>query len=461
VTGLRSFLQEHAAHVLTIAKEVPLDAVGALTAEAGQPICFEHLAGHPGWALADNLFVDRPAQARVLRCEPQEVVARLAAVLQEGPRPLVEVTDAPCQEVVALGDDVDLAELPIVRHTPLDPYPYTTGFAMHRDPTTGQLNQMFPRSGVLSRREMVSSFVTSTANRYLAHHRAEGTPMPQALAIGTHPAWELAGVYSHPHHGWCELELFEAIAGRPGEVVRCRTVDLVVPADASLVIEGLLHPTRTAQDGPSPGPTMLFTPYASQQPVFEVTAITRRADPVYRNHQMTPWTDHQELPRLFHEALIYERLRAQGLRVHDVHFTQGGGSLLCVLQVEPARDGQVVDALLATLGAPWLNCKVVVAVDPDIDPHDPRDLQLALATRVDPSRDLIVVPGGRGSPFDPSAQPVLEAGGDVEQTRMPSVVGRWAIDATKPVPYRAAARAAHDRAFPIGWGEVHLSDYLE
>src|SRR5262249_19897949 len=195
---------------------------------------------------------------------------------------------------------------------------------------------MFPRCGVLSRNEMVTSFVTPTANRILAHHRAAGTPMPQAIAIGTHPAWELCGCYSHPHDGWSELQLFEAITGRPGEVVRCKTVDLEVPADSSVVIEGYLHPTRTAQDGPSPGPTMLFTPYASQQPVFEVTAITTSRHPIYRHHQMTPFTDHQEMPRLFHEAILYERLRAIGLKVHDVHFPQGGGALSVIIQVEPA-----------------------------------------------------------------------------------------------------------------------------
>jgi len=77
-------------------------------------------------------------------------------------------------------------------------------------------------------------------------------------------------------------------------------VDLMVPADASIVIEGYVSTTRTAQDGPSPGPTMLFTPYASQQPVFEVTAIMTRRQPIYRHHRMTPFTDHQEMPRLFH-----------------------------------------------------------------------------------------------------------------------------------------------------------------
>jgi len=75
------------------------------------------------------------------------------------------------------------------------------------------------------------------------------------------------------------MELFEAITGAAGEVVKCKTVDLVVPADACIVIERYLSPTRSAQDGPSPGPTMLFTPYASQQAAFEVTAITMNRRP--------------------------------------------------------------------------------------------------------------------------------------------------------------------------------------
>lgn len=110
---------------------------------------------------------------------------------------------------------------------------------------------------------------------------------------------------------------------------------------------------------------MLFTPYAAQQPVFEVTAIAMNRNPIYRNHQMTPFTDRQEMPRLFHEAILYERLRAMGIKVHDVHFPQGGGSLSVIVQVEPASDGQVTDALLAVLASPWSNTKMAIAVDPE------------------------------------------------------------------------------------------------
>lgn len=456
--SLDAFLREHDAQMTHIRKTVRLDQVGALTAQAPSPVVFHDLAGFADWRLTDLLFVDRAAQARVLGCDAGNVVPSLADVLRRGPKPLRQADDGPCQERVYLGDDADLGMLPVIRHTDRDPYPYTTSFAVHRDPDSGQYNQMFPRCGVLGPREMVSSFVTSTANRFLARHRETGTPMPQAIAIGAHPAWELAGCYSAPHEGWWEMELFESITGQAGEVVRAVTVPLVVPADASVVIEGWVSPDATAVDGPSPGPNMLFTPHSSRQPVFEVTAITMRERPVYRNHLMTPFTDHQELPRLFHEAIIYDRLRPFGIR--DVRFPASGGHFLCLLQLEPSVDGQVTDALLTALGAPWLNMKMVVAVDPDIDIYDDRDVIYAIASRVDPSRDVIIVDRGRASPFDPTASPVLEAGPSTAQTRFPSVVGKWGIDATKPPPYRGAERAAFDRAWPLLWGKIDIADFL-
>jgi UbiD family decarboxylase len=458
---LHSFLKTHEKELLHLRKPVHLDQIGALVAQAEETLVFENLEGFPGWRMVDQLFVNRIAQARVLRCRPQEVVQTLSKVLRLGPRPLKMMEAGPCQARIFQGDAVELSMLPVVRHTDKDPYPYTTGFVIHRDPDTGQLNQMYARCGVLGRNEMVTSFVTSTANRYLERNRELGTPMPQAVVIGCHPAWELAGVYSALHDDWWEMELFESITGEIGEVVRCKTVDLVVPADASVIIEGFLNPTRTALDGPSPGPTMLFTPRTSQQPVFEVTAITLRGDPIYRNHAPTPFTDHQEMPRLFHEALLYDRIRAQGLKIHDVHIPQGEGALSVVIQVEPVSEGQVTDALMAVLGAPWPNCKMAIAVDPDIDIYDYREVHYALATRVDPSRHVIVIPNARGSVFDPSAEPILAASERTRDTRSPSQVGRWGIDATKPVPYQASQREDYERAWPQGWGKWKLEDFLE
>src|SRR5690349_20955028 len=132
MSSLASFLKEHGDSILRVEKSVPLDHVGALVAQAGETIVFENLCGYPEFRLVDLLFVNRQAQARVLGCRSTEVVPRLAEVVRAGPRPLKKVSDAPCHECVFTGDDIDLAVLPIVRHTALDPYPYTTCFVIHR-----------------------------------------------------------------------------------------------------------------------------------------------------------------------------------------------------------------------------------------------------------------------------------------------------------------------------------------
>lgn len=162
---LRTYQKEH----IHIRKPVKLDQVGTLVGQADDTIVFDHIEEHPGWHLVDLLFVNREAQARVLGCHPNEVVKCLAEVLRRGPKPLQEVHGGPCQEQIYLDDQIDLSTLPIVRHTEVDPYP-STGLVVHQDPETGQFNQMYARCGVLHRGEMVTSFVTSTANQILGKH---------------------------------------------------------------------------------------------------------------------------------------------------------------------------------------------------------------------------------------------------------------------------------------------------
>jgi len=456
-TDLRSFLDRHRAHLLWIKKSVPLSAVGALTAQADKTIVFQNIEGH-SIPVIDQLFVDRAAQARVLGCAPSDVLQTMHRALRRGPKPLRVVPDAPCKERKILGNDVDLSALPIVVHTDKDPYPYTTSFVVHRNPKTEMFNAMFPRCGVLSRNEMVASFVTPTAVRILGEHRQAGTPMPQSIVIGVHPAWELAAAYNYTHEEWWELELFESLTGEVGELVKCETNDLLVPADANIVIEGFVDPVATAQDGPSPGPTMLFTPWASQQPVFRVTAITMRKDPIYRNHLMTPFTDHQELPRLWQEAILYERIKGMGIRLIDLAYPQGGAAMCLVMQIDPTQEGQATDAILAAMGS-FMNTKFVIAVDPDVDIYDYRDVMYALSTRVDPARDVIIVPNTRGWMFDPRAKPEIGAMPNSAETRYPAVASRWGINATKPPRYRAE-RKDYERAWPIGMRELRLEDYL-
>ena len=456
---LRSVLKEHAEAIVHVCKEVALEDVGALTGQSRETILFEKIRGYPGWRLVDLLFVNRQAQARALRCDPDKVVPSLAKILEKGPTKYTVVNDGPVKEITLRADEVDLTQFPVVTHTDRDAGPYMTCFNVVRDPETGVCNSMNPRALILGPRKTLVSYVTPHIQAIYRKYKNAGQKMPQAICVGTHPALELAAVYSGLHDDFWEMDYAGTILGEPVEMVRCETLDLMVPANAEIIIEGYVSVDKTGIDGPDPGPTTYYCPWYSSAPEFDVTAVTMRKNPIWRNHQIVPFTDHQPLPRLFHEAQLFRLLRASGLDVRDVFFPPSGGALSCVIQIAPTRDGQVNDALMAVMGAPWLNTKMVMAVDPDIDIYDPADLYFAFATRVDPARHVIIVPNTRANPFDPSGTPVPEAGEEAVNNRFPSIIGKMGIDATKPVPYRQN-RKDFDRGWPINWGKVKLEDYL-
>jgi 4-hydroxy-3-polyprenylbenzoate decarboxylase len=250
---------------------------------------------------------------------------------------------------------------------------------------------------------------------------------------------------------WGEMDMVGTIMSQDIEMTPCETIDLAVPANAEMIIEGHIQLEAFAQSSDVTSPSMYYLPHFEHVPEFRVTAITMRGDrPIYRNHQTCPATDHQTLPRLCHEAVLFNRLREMDMEACDVRFPAWGGALSCILQFSYSRQGVVNDALMMAMGAPWLNTKLVVAVSPDTNLDDPGDVYHAIATRADPARDVIVVSNTRGSLYDPAATPLDGA--------YPfRISGKMGIDAT--------IKARHDeadfeRAWPKNWGKVFLKDYL-
>lgn len=450
-SDLRTYLDQIRDNLTRVTKSVSIDYVGVLTGQAEGPILFENIEEYPGWRLIDMLFTNRQWQSEVVRTTPSEVLQKLATTLDTGPRDWKIVNDGPIKELKFLGDDADLQKLPVPVHSSVDPGPYITGFNILKDPDTGIYNSMNPRTLVKGARHAVCSYITRHANAILRKYSERKQAAPQAIVIGHHPAYELAAAYSGLHETFSEMHLVGTLLDEDVEMVPCETVDLLVPAHAEIVIEGWVHPDEREDDGPSPGPLLYCHPWVQPQPRFDVTAITMRRDAIFRNVMVTPFTDHQELPRLFHEAILYRRLQEISTGVHDVVFPAFGGAVSCVIQMTPKHEGEVNDILLAVLGAPWLNNKMVVAVDEDVNPYDSNEVYWAIATRVDPSRQIFVVPNARGNPMDPSTTPVADG-----KKRM---VGKWGIDATKPPAYKNLQREFF-KAMPKHWGEVSLKDYI-
>lgn len=452
--SLREYLQLHGNSVITIRKEVKLDEIGALSAQADDPILFENIAGRPGFRLTDILVKNRTNQARALGVAREDYLRTLAYRLRLPPRPFKMVSSAPVKEVKWLGTDVDLGKLPIPFHKEVDTNPYITCTNVIRDPETGFYNSNNAGTTVTGPTTGLISFATPHSHLIMRKYREAGeSRMPIAMMVGVPPAYEIMANYSGLHLDvWGEMEMVGTIMNQDIEMVPAETVPLNVPAQAEMIIEGYVDLSSTGDTSEVTSPSMYNLPQRENVPILEVTAVTMRAErAIYRNHQTCPATDHQTLPRLCHEAVLFNRLSEMGLVVKDVRFPTWGGALSCIIQFDYRHDGFVNDALMMTMGAPWLNTKMVVAVSPDTDLDDPAEVYHAIATRVDPERDVFVVPNTRGSLYDPSARPLPA---EFYPFR---VAGKIGIDAT--------IKSRHDRrdfirAWPKNWGRVHLKDFL-
>jgi 2,5-furandicarboxylate decarboxylase 1 len=450
---LRGYLDTNRDIVTRITKPVRLDDIGALSAQSDQPILFENIVEKPGFRLCDILVKNRRTQARALGVAPESFLSTLAFRLRHPPRGFKGVKTGPVKEVIRLGSDVDWTMLPIPRHKDKDEAPYVTAMNIIRDPETGFYNSCHAGTYAVGPRRGLISFVTPHSHIIMNKYRAMGHDrMPIAFVFGVPPAYEIAANFSGLHMDmWGEMEMVGTLMDRDIEMVPCESLDLTVPAQAEIVVEGYVHLGQKFRVGEVTSPSMYHLPHGEHVPELEITAMTMRADrPIYRNHQTCPDTDHQTLPRLCHEAVLYNRLSEIGLEVMDVSFPTWGGALSCILQFDYPREGFVNDALMTAMGAPWLNTKMVVAVSPDTDIADARAIYHAIATRVDPARDVIIVPNTRGSPFDPAGKPI--DGQPPFRT-----VGKIGIDATRKARHDPAD---FERAWPINWGKVRLEDYL-
>jgi 2,5-furandicarboxylate decarboxylase 1 len=454
---LRTFLNQIDNQLLRVPAEVQAEHLSALINQAEQPVLFEKIAGHPGWSVCDLLFRDRKSQARVVGAEPDTLLTEIAARLKMPPRPVVHVADGPVKEERWQGDEVNLNRIPAFKHGSKDGGPAIIAMTICRDLETGRDNLAWTRITPLTERRGTYLIGSSPHMRsILAQYEAQNEPMPIAFVVGTHPAFEIMASYSVTTHleEFGEMEMVAGFLGEDVEVVDCDSIDLQVPAHAELVIEGHVLPGERASDGPGPSQALYYLPGVSEQPVFEVSAITSRKNPILRQINTLLFTDHQTLISLPHEAILFDRLREHGAKVHDVYFVPWGGTLSCVVKMTPEYDGQVTDILMFVLGSRWPNAKMVIAVDDDVEIESAEDIIWCLSTRVDPAKDVIVIDNAKGHPIDPTGRPV-------EGLPRARVVSKWGINATKPPQSSAGARATFEKTWPDKWGEVDLEDFLK
>jgi UbiD family decarboxylase len=221
--------------------------------------------------------------------------------------------------------------------------------------------------------------------------------LPVAIAIGCPPQVLLAASMS-PAPGVDELSIAHGLAPTP--LVRCQMVDLMVPAEAEIVLEGHITGQRVAE-GPFPDLTGTMD-VVRPQPVIEIDCVTHRRDPIY--HALLPaGLEHKLLMGMPREPTIYAAV-AQVAHPLNVCITPGGASWLhAVVQIEKRGRDDGRRAIEAAFRG-HSSLKHVVVVDDDVDPFSPADVEWAIATRFQADKDLIILPDQPGSSLDPSRQ---------------------------------------------------------
>lgn len=390
---------------------------------------FDHVKGSK-IPLVTNLFGDYSMLGLALGVSPDEPKRKILETFRkrlETPIPTTPVArdKAPVKEVVWKGADIDLGKLPILHHAEKNGGKYfTIGFLIVRDPETGVLNAGVYRHEIKSRDSFACMFNPAHHAGYIYRKYKElKKPMQAVLVLGHHPA-VVMGSLSRCAMESDELEIMGALLGESLEVVPAETVDLPVPAWAEIAIEGTLDPSDETSDGPFSEYTGYYGPAKDPVGLMRVSAITMRKDAIY--HDLDPsHREHNLSGALAFEASVYETVKKLVPSLQSVYMPASGGCVFTAyLQIKKRVPGEGKSAGIAAIAAEP-NLKMAVVVDDDIDIYDDFMVQWAIATRVQPHRDIMITPANTwGCPLDPSI-----ALADRPMPRTAS--SRMGIDATK------------------------------
>ncbi|MCX7157778.1 MAG: UbiD family decarboxylase [Proteobacteria bacterium] len=315
------------------------------------------------------------------------------------PVPPVQVAKAPVHENVLREFDLGKV-LPILRHTEGDSGRFiTAGIIVVQDPETGVYNASYHRLQLIGPQRTA---IKLDFGRHLraAYERAQklGKPLPIAVCIGTDLAvhYTAATMGAQMPESADELAIAGALRGEPLPVVKGITQDLYYPAETEIVLEGVLLPNQTVREGPF-GEFVGYLSPEGDAPIFEVTALCHRNNPVYfaingvgRETIM--------LRKYVMEASLLKSLQAATPIVKDVEVTAGGlhrfHAVIQVKKTNPQQEGMQRNAILAAFGT-LKDLDLIIAVDDDINIQDPNDVEYALAMRMEASKDLFIIPGAR------------------------------------------------------------------
>lgn len=356
-----------------------------------------------------NAYSNQEMYAWALGCKKSETGATMAAMGTRRFPPKI-VAHAPCKEVILKGAEVDLTRLPLFLHHERDGHAYTNdNMVISKDPETGITDWGIYRSMFRTKNEKSIDVTCSSHRQRLNALKAQkmGKNLPMAMVIGGPLVDKIAALTSVPGNvdDW---EVLGGIYGQAADLVKCETMDLCVPANAEIVLEGELMALEgwTHDEGPYGEFTGMYGGGLKQNPIFKVNCMTYRKGGIYQHATIGgehPWyTDNMlQLPSL--EADIFNALEKSGIQVLEVRAPAGGLSNIAYAKIKTIGGGDGMQALALMLSCSRLALpKIAMVFDEDVDIWNDNAVLWAMAFRYMPHRDTLVIPGGNTMTVDPT-----------------------------------------------------------
>ncbi len=344
---------------------------------------------------------------------------------------------APVQEVVS--ETPDLASLPVQTCWPGDAGPLITWPVVLTRPhgteaaDVARYNAGVYRAQVLGRDRVILRWLAHRGGA--AHHRSwarVNQPMPVAVVLGADPAMLLSAALPLPETV-SEMAFSGVLRGARTELVPARTVPLLVPAHAEMVLEGWVTPSDTAPEGPFGDHTGYYNA-VERFPVMQVTALTHRRAPLYLSTSTGRPPDEPSVIGEVFNDLALPVIRQQIPEVRDLWLPPAACSYrIAIVSIDKRYPGQARRVMMALWGMlpQFSYTKLVIVVDADVNPRDWNDIAWALATRMDPARDVMTL--------DRTPMDYLDFASPVE-----GLAGKMGIDATTKIGSETARE----------WGQV-------
>ncbi|MBT4832951.1 MAG: 4-hydroxy-3-polyprenylbenzoate decarboxylase [Porticoccaceae bacterium] len=310
--------------------------------------------------------------------------------------PVKEIKKAPCQDIVLEGDQVDLDKLPIQTCWPGDVGPLVTwALAITRGPEKERQNLGIYRMQKIAKNKLIM--------RWLAHRggaldyrdfqkKYPGKPYPVAIALGADPATTLGAVTPVPDT-LSEYAFAGLLRGEKTQVTKCIGSDLQVPASAEYILEGFLYPEEEADEGPFGDHTGYYNEVETF-PVFTIERITHRKDPIYHSTYTGRPPDEPAILGVALNEVFVPILQKQFPEIVDFYLPPEGCSYrMAVVSMKKQYPGHAKRVMMGVWSflRQFMYTKFVIVTDDDVDVRNWEDVIWAMTTRMDPTRDTLLV----------------------------------------------------------------------